>query len=160
MMKGPWLRYLETLLQRKSMSSKVLNYRLVIFFIAIVFGVGMSLPTLLQTEKGAKISLGLDLQGGLHMLLGVKTEEAIKSKIKSIASSIKFFAQSGDIIIDNLRITEERVTLTLLDKDEEKKLDEMLKTIQGLIKKKKRSFEPMRFLKQLRPFVTVWTSLA
>jgi len=103
------------------------------FFIAIVFGVGMSLPTLLQTEKGAKISLGLDLQGGLHMLLGVKTEEAIKSKIKSIASSIKFFAQSGDIIIDDLRITEESVTLTLLDKDEEKKLDEMLKTIQGLI---------------------------
>jgi preprotein translocase subunit SecD len=115
------------------MNSPRLNYRLVIFFIAIVFGVGMSMPTFLQTEKGAKISLGLDLQGGLHMLLGVKTEEAIKSKIKSIASSIKFFAQSGDIIIDDLRITEESVTLTLLDKDEEKKLDEMLKTIQGLL---------------------------
>jgi len=93
----------------------------------------MSMPTFLQTEKGAKISLGLDLQGGLHMLLGVKTEEAIKSKIKSSASSVKFFAQSGDIIIDDLRITEESVTLTLLDKDEEKKLDEMLKTIQGLL---------------------------
>lgn len=92
----------------------------------------MSMPTFLQTEKGAKISLGLDLQGGLHMLLGVKTEEAIKSKIKSIASSVKFFAQSGDIIIDDLRIQEETITLTLLDKDEEKKLDEMLKTIQGL----------------------------
>lgn len=57
---------------------------------------------MLQTEKGAKIALGLDLQGGLHMLLGVKTEEAIKSKIKSIASSVKFFAQSSDIIIDDL----------------------------------------------------------
>jgi len=114
------------------MNSKALNYRLVIFFIAIVFGVGMSMPTFLQTEKGAKISLGLDLQGGLHMLLGVKTEEAIKSKIKSIASSVKFFAQSGDIIIDDLRIQEETITLTLLDKDEEKKLDEMLKAIQGL----------------------------
>ena len=126
-------RLLESLLQRKSMNSPRLNYRLVIFFIAIIFGVGMSMPTFLQTEKGAKISLGLDLQGGLHMLLGVKTEEAIKSKIKSIASSIKFFAQSGDIIIDDLRISEEKVTLTLLDKDEEKKLDEMLKTIQGLV---------------------------
>jgi len=114
------------------MNSTALNYRLVIFLIAIIFGVGMSMPTFLQTEKGAKISLGLDLQGGLHMLLGVKTEEAIKSKIKSIASSIKFFAQSGDIIIDDLRISEETVTLTLLDKDEEKKLDAMLKDIQGL----------------------------
>ena len=92
----------------------------------------MSLPTFLQTEKGAKVSLGLDLQGGLHMLLGVKTEEALKSKIKSIASSVKFFAKSGDIIIDDLRITDESITLTLLDKDEEKKLDEMLKGISGL----------------------------
>ena len=67
------------------MTKSKISYRLVIFFIAIVFGVGMSMPTLLQTDKGAKIALGLDLQGGLHMLLGVKTEEAIKSKIKSIA---------------------------------------------------------------------------
>ncbi len=115
------------------MHSSKLNYRLVIFLIAIVFGVGMSIPTVLQTEKGAKIALGLDLQGGLHMLLGVKTEEAIKSKIKSIASSVKFFAQSSDIIIDDLRVFEEKITLTLLDKDEEKKLDEMLKAIQGLV---------------------------
>ena len=115
------------------MNSKVLNYRLVIFVLAIIFGLGMSMPTFLQTEKGAKISLGLDLQGGLHMLLGVKTEEAIKSKVKSTASSVKFFAQSGDIIIDDLRITDESITLTLLDKDEEKKLDAMLKGIQGLV---------------------------
>ena len=73
------------------MSKGGLNYRLVIFFLAIIFGVGLSLPTFLQTEKGAKISLGLDLQGGLHMLLGVKTDEAIKSKMKSIASRIKFY---------------------------------------------------------------------
>jgi len=108
------------------------NYRLVIFLIAIIFGVGFSMPTFLQSEKGAKIALGLDLQGGLHMVLGVQTEEAIKSKVKSIASSIKFFAQSGDIIIDDFRIDEEVLSLTLLDKDEEKKLDEMLKTISGL----------------------------
>ncbi|WP_060825537.1 protein translocase subunit SecD [Sulfurospirillum cavolei] len=108
------------------------NYRLVIFLIAIIFGVGMSMPTFLQTQKGAKVSLGLDLQGGLHMVLGVKTDEAIKSKVKSIASSVKFFAQSSDIIIDDLRAIEETISFSLLDKDEEKKIDEMLKTISGL----------------------------
>ncbi|MBE0490710.1 MAG: protein translocase subunit SecD [Sulfurospirillum sp.] len=113
-----------------------LNYRLVIFFLAIVFGVGFSLPTLLQTQKGAKISLGLDLQGGLHMLLGVKTDEAIKSKIKSIASSVKFFTDDKDIIIDALKINNETITFTLLDKDEEKNLDTMLKKIEGLIVEK------------------------
>jgi preprotein translocase subunit SecD len=118
-----------------------LNYRLVIFFLAIIFGVGLSMPTFLQTQKGAKISLGLDLQGGLYMLLGVKTDEAIKSKIKSIASSIKFFTDDNDIIIDGLKITKDSVFLTLVDPDEEKNLDEMLKKIPGLkIKKDKLNY--------------------
>ena len=60
-----------------------MNYRLIIFLVAIIFGVVMSVPSFLQTEKGSKVNLGLDLQGGLHMLLGVKTQEAIKSKIKT-----------------------------------------------------------------------------
>jgi len=56
-----------------------LNYRIVIFALAIVFGIVFSIPSLLQTEGGKKITLGLDLQGGLHMLLGVKTDEAVAS---------------------------------------------------------------------------------
>ncbi len=123
------------------MSKGGINYRLVIFFIAIIFAVGFSLPTLLQTQKGPKISLGLDLQGGLHMLLGVKTDEAIKSKMKSIASSVKFFTDNNDIVIDELRISGDIVTFTLLDGDEEKHLDNMLKKIQGLqIKKDKLNY--------------------
>ena len=99
------------------------------------------MPTFLQTEKGAKISLGLDLQGGLYMLLGVKTDEAIKSKIKSIASSIKFFTDDNDIIIDNLKITKDSVSLVLVDPDEEQNLDAMLKKIPGLeIKKDKLNY--------------------
>lgn len=118
------------------MSKGGLNYRLVIFFLAIVFGLGLSAPTFLQTEKGAKISLGLDLQGGLYMLLGVKTDEAIKSKIKSIASSVKFFTDDNDIIIDSLKIKGESVTLSLVDPDEEKNLDEMINKIPGMVLQK------------------------
>jgi len=120
------------------MSKGGLNYRLVIFFLAIVFGVGLSMPTFLQTQKGTKISLGLDLQGGLHLLLGVKTGEAIKSKIKSIASSVKYFTDNNDIVIDDLKITNEKVSLTLVDPDEENHLDEMLKKIPGLVIKKEK----------------------
>ncbi|OQX73836.1 MAG: protein translocase subunit SecD [Campylobacteraceae bacterium 4484_4] len=110
-----------------------MNFRLIIFIVAILFGVVMSVPSFLQTEKGAKISLGLDLQGGLHMLLGVKTDEAIKSKIKSLASSIKYFTDDEEIIIDDLKVKEETIRFTLLDKDEEAKLDKMLKEIKGLV---------------------------
>ena len=59
------------------------TYRLIILILALIFGFGFSVPSFFQTQSGAKISLGLDLQGGLHMLLGVETNEAIHSKIKS-----------------------------------------------------------------------------
>jgi preprotein translocase subunit SecD len=108
------------------------TYRLVIFILAILLGVGFALPTFLQTEKGAKITLGLDLQGGLHMLLGVQTEEAVRSKIKSIASSVKFFTDDENILIDNLRMRESSITFSLLDPDEEANLDAMLEEIAGL----------------------------
>ncbi len=49
-----------------------LNYRVVIFIFAFIFGVVFSIPSLLQSDAGKKITLGLDLQGGLHMLLSVK----------------------------------------------------------------------------------------
>ncbi len=109
-----------------------MNFRLIIFIVAIIFGVGLSMPSFLQTQKGAKISLGLDLQGGLHMLLGVKTDEAIKSKIKSLASTIKFFADDNEIIIDDLKVKGDHVSFVLLDKDEKQALDKMLSDIKGL----------------------------
>ena len=108
------------------------NYRFVILIISIIFGVFYSVPSLLQTERGAKVSLGLDLQGGLYMLLGVKTDEAVKSKIKSIASSVKYFAEAEDILIDDLRIDENIISFSVLDSDEIPKIDKMLSKISGL----------------------------
>ncbi len=109
-----------------------MNFRLILFIVAIIFGVGFSMPSLLQTQKGPKINLGLDLQGGLHLLLGVKTEEAIKSKIKSLASTIKFYTDDEEIIIDDLKIKDDAVTFTLLDPDEKPALMKMLDGIKGL----------------------------
>lgn len=114
------------------MRSAKVTYRLVIFLIALIFGIGFSAPSFLQTQNGAKISLGLDLQGGLHMLLGVETQEAIHSKIKSIASSINYYAGKEDILIDNFKIRQEHVNFELLDGDDQRKVDEMLKEIKGL----------------------------
>ena len=111
---------------------KIFNYRLVIFILSIIFGVAFSIPSFLQTDSGKKISLGLDLQGGLHMRLGVKTEEAVTSKIKSIATSIKYFSDDEDILLDDLSIRNDYVLFTVLDKDEIPKVDKMLTNIKGL----------------------------
>ena len=109
-----------------------LNYRIVIFALAIVFGLFFSLPSLFQTENGKKITLGLDLQGGLHMLLGVKTQEAIKSRIKSIAASTKYFAEKNDILIENLRFDPQSVDFEYLDSDDSKKIHAFLSEIEGI----------------------------
>ncbi|MBL0708289.1 MAG: protein translocase subunit SecD [Sulfurimonas sp.] len=108
-----------------------LNYRIVIFASAIIFGLFFSAPSLLQLQDGKKVTLGLDLQGGLHMLLGVKTEEATKSRIKSIAASIKHFSDRNDILIDELRFDESSIVFSLLDSDDVKQMQEFLSKIDG-----------------------------
>lgn len=112
---------------------KQFNFRLAIFAAAFIFGIGFSIPTLMQTSWGKKITLGLDLQGGLHMVLGVKTDVAIESRTKSIATSLKFLMDENDIIYDNLSIQGNTVKFELLDNDDVQKLKSLVsKDIQGV----------------------------
>jgi preprotein translocase subunit SecD len=112
---------------------KILNFRFTIFLLALIFGLYYSMPSFLNTKDGDKISLGLDLQGGLHMLLGVKTDKAIESKLKSIASTIKYFAEDQDILLDELKVDEESIRFVMYDQAETKKIEDMLSKIDGLV---------------------------
>ena len=109
-----------------------IGYKLVVLIVAALFGFGLSAPSFFNMQNGPKITLGLDLQGGLHMLLGVETDVAIESKIKSIASSIRYFSNKNDILIDGLKVNDGYVRFSLLDSDDEPKIDEMLRQITGL----------------------------
>lgn len=108
------------------------NFKLIIFLIALVFGVGFSIPSLFHT-KGPKINLGLDLQGGLNLLLGVKTEEAVKAKYSSLASSISFELKQKKVFVDYLRSSDDGVEIGLLDSDDGVILDAILKKLSGLM---------------------------
>jgi preprotein translocase subunit SecD len=109
-----------------------LNYRFVIFIAALIFGVVFSIPSLIHTKEGPKVTLGLDLQGGLHMLLGVKSDQAVVSRVKSIASSIKHYTNHNEILIDSLGINGEEVSFSILDADDAGKVSAFLSKIQGL----------------------------
>ena len=111
---------------------KFFNYRIIIFILVTLFGIVFSIPSFLQTNEGKKISLGLDLQGGLHMLLGVQTQKAVEGKIKSVAATVKYFTDNKDILIEDLTIQKNHLSFILLDSDEEVKLDKMLADITGL----------------------------
>ena len=89
---------------------KNISYRLVIFSLALIFGVVFSIPTFTQSE-GAKVKLGLDLQGGLYLLLGVKYEEAIKSKLKTTAATIRYISQKKELYTDDISPLENGINL-------------------------------------------------
>ena len=110
---------------------KSFNSKLFFFIIAALFGIDLSIPSIFQTQ-GPKITLGLDLQGGLNLLLGVKTEEAIKTRYSSLASGINFYALEEQILLDGLSAQEDSVSFELLDSNEKTKIDNYLKEIQGL----------------------------
>jgi len=111
-----------------------LNYRVVLFAFAFIFGVVFSIPTLTDSDSGKKITLGLDLQGGLHMLLGVKTEEAVVSRVKSMAGTVKYILDKNDAVVDNLHIdtASNEIRFTALDSDEYAKIKAWLsKDLEG-----------------------------
>ncbi|WP_033595777.1 protein translocase subunit SecD [Helicobacter pylori] len=109
---------------------KLFNPRLIVFICALLLGVGFSVPSLLET-KGPKITLGLDLRGGLNMLLGVQTDEALKNKYLSLASALEYNAKKQNILLKDIKSSLEGISFELLDEDEAKKLDALLLELQG-----------------------------
>ncbi|MGL2576125.1 protein translocase subunit SecD [Helicobacter pylori] len=109
---------------------KLFNPRLIVFIFALLLGVGFSVPSLLET-KGPKITLGLDLRGGLNMLLGVQTDEALKNKYLSLASALEYNAKKQNILLKDVKSSLEGISFELLDEDEAKELDALLLELQG-----------------------------
>ncbi|WP_270965060.1 protein translocase subunit SecD [Campylobacter upsaliensis] len=114
------------------MSNVKITYRLLVFIAVFIFGIAFSLPSFLQSERGAKINLGLDLQGGLYMLLGVDNKEAVKSKMKSVASSLHYSINKENILIDQFIVKDESLEFSLLDEGDMTKMQALLDEIKGL----------------------------
>ncbi|WP_305862300.1 protein translocase subunit SecD [Helicobacter cholecystus] len=108
-----------------------MNFRLLIFIACSIFGLLLSIPSFTNLQ-GPKINLGLDLQGGLTMLLEIKTSEAIKSRYNSLATSLNYEAKKQKILIRNLKTNNHSLSFKLLDIDEKPKIDQFLKDFGGL----------------------------
>ena len=109
----------------------IFNLKATFFAVAIVFGIAFSIPSFFQTP-GAKITLGLDLQGGLHMLLGVKSEKAVESRVKSLASTIRYFSDKNRIILESIEFEADQVVFELIDEDDVPAVQNYLKELEGL----------------------------
>jgi len=90
-------------------------------FAPLVMAPGATLPKWWPAQK---IKLGLDLRGGTYLVLGVQTEEAVKSQLGTMATAIKSELSGKGIGIKKAKATSERsMQVTLFGDGSESELD-------------------------------------
>ncbi|MBU1711922.1 MAG: protein translocase subunit SecD [Proteobacteria bacterium] len=86
---------------------KLFSWKLLLSIAVIIAAVIYILPTLkpgIWPHK--KINLGLDLQGGMHLLLEVENEKAIESTIERISNDLKGMLRSEHLSFSSIERTE------------------------------------------------------
>ncbi len=116
------------------MVSNKLTWRVVVIalsilgaFIYLVPSISQSLPPwwgkILPTEK---IHLGLDLQGGMHLVLEVEAEKAVESNIERVVEELKHDLRKNRFRYQDLkRVGTDAISLTLLREKDRKPFVEM-----------------------------------
>jgi len=80
------------------------------------------------TFPSEKISLGLDLQGGMHLMLEVETEKALSNTIDRMVSDLNDLLFNERIPVDKIeRAGSDKLTLELLNTSYQDKLNKLLK---------------------------------
>lgn len=118
---------------------KPFNYRLLAFIFACCFGVIFSIPSFFQDSNKypffkdyKKITLGLDLQGGLSLLLDVDVNEAVNNKYSSMLSLVKYQTDKRNIFINKLKMQDNSISFLLLDSSKEGDIKAILSKIEGV----------------------------
>ena len=84
-----------------------------IVFLVVVLGIVFSIPSILYKEDSAnwyfdnKVNLGLDLQGGSHLLLEVQSEVLFKEELENISDTIRLLARENQLKINDINIIDD-----------------------------------------------------
>lgn len=74
------------------------------------------------------IHLGLDLQGGMHLVLGVDVEKAVESRLDTIADQTEDQLREKDIIFKRVdRLPGHRLAVTVYDEEAGRQVDALIK---------------------------------
>lgn len=73
------------------------------------------------------IHLGLDLQGGMHLVLGVEAEKAVESRVDSLVGQLEAELQSRELVVRRVeRIGESQLKIVAYEEDTVRQIDEWL----------------------------------
>ncbi len=76
-----------------------------------------------------KIPLGLDLQGGMHLMLEVKVEKAVEASLERLADDIRRDITEEDLEVDRVKVifTDRQVNVRMVDKLDLPPIKEIMK---------------------------------
>jgi preprotein translocase subunit SecD len=115
--------------------SKKLQWRGLIVLLVIVIALVYLTPSLSKTLPPwwpsilpeEKIHLGLDLKGGMHLVLEVQSQKAVESHLDRMVEDIKDGLRGAKIRYQELtRSGPDRIALTLLRREDSKAVEEMV----------------------------------
>jgi len=83
-----------------------------------------------------KIALGLDLQGGMHLVLEVQTEKAVEASLERIANDIKREIQNEDYEVDRVStdLVNKTVTVLMVDAMDLEPVEKIMKNYTAYMK--------------------------
>jgi len=112
---------------------KGLKWRWLIILAVLVWAVIYLLPTFAPNLPALgflpknKIQLGLDLKGGIHLVLEVETNEAVKATMDSLAEEIETTLKKEKIpYLEVKRVGEDGITLKLIREEDVERLKELI----------------------------------
>ena len=74
------------------------------------------------------IHLGLDLQGGMHLVLGVDVDKAVESRLDSAVDQVESLLNEKEVIFKRVeRLPGDRLTVTVYDAQSGDAVDELMK---------------------------------
>jgi len=76
-----------------------LQYRLILILVVLLGSVFLFYP------PSQKIKLGLDLRGGIHLVLQVVTEDALEAKVNQLRELIEADLRENDVVFTRTRVT-------------------------------------------------------
>ncbi len=110
-----------------------LKWRFIIIGLCVVLSVLMLLPTIFSNSTikkhlpFEKIRLGLDLQGGMHLVLGVDTDKAIRNNIERVSTDfVDSLKQEGLPVRIEGDIRDNYFTIEIIGAEAEEKLKRLL----------------------------------
>ncbi len=113
------------------------NFKLRVIIASLVLGLGFifALPSFISKDAwiskilpDKRVKLGLDLQGGINLILGVDMDKAISNALEQIGEDIKAEARKkGVIIIRPREIGNNRLSFYLLEADKARIIDDIIK---------------------------------